>query len=185
MKNSFIKILIFLLVIFLVILLFQNYLLRRTNEKTIKNSGFLPEGVKQEIVVKKDKVTIKEKNINEKTGSTSIKTEVKYIPPEGELKVTVNDNGNVSYTLKNKGFTFTPGIIVIPSKETDLGAVIRLVYWNRFGAGTGAVISIEDSPKAGVIGVIDYRFYKDFAIGIAYKEAFTERRAGVSISYYF
>lgn len=185
MKDKITKIVLFILIIFLSILLFQNYLLRKSNDRTIKNSGYLPEGTRQEITVKKDKVVIKNKVENKDTGSKEIKTDIKYLPPEGELKVSVKDNGDVSYTLKNKGFTFTPGVIVIPSKETDIGAVVRFVYWNRFGAGTGAVISIEDSPKVGVIGVVDYRFYKDFAIGISYKESFTERKAGLAISYYF
>ena len=100
-------------------------------------------------------------------------------------KISVKETGDIEYKLSNKGFTFTPGIVVIPSKHTDVGVAIRLVYWNRFGAGTGASISIEDSPKASVLGVVDYRFYSNFAAGIAYKESFTNRKLGASFSYYF
>ena len=100
MKDKITKIVLFILIIFLSILLFQNYLLRKSNDRTIKNSGYLPEGTRQEITVKKDKVVIKNKVENKDTGSKEIKTDIKYLPPEGELKVSVKDNGDVSYTLK-------------------------------------------------------------------------------------
>lgn len=184
MPNSLYKIILFVLVLLLLVLFIQNLLLKKSNNNLIKDSGKLPDGVKQEIVVKKDKVTIKEK-IKDSTGTTEIKTDIKYIPPEGDLTISIMDDGTTQYVLNNKGFTFTPGIIVIPSNKTDVGVNIRLVYWNRFGAGMGGVISIEDSPKAGLVGVIDYRVYNNFAIGIAYKEGIDNRRFGASVAYYF
>lgn len=185
MKNSFFKVIVFLLLVFLSVLLFQNYLLKKENEKAFKHSTVLPKDIKQEIIVKKDKVYIKEKVKNKSTGTEEVKADIKYIPPEGELKISVKETGDIEYKLSNKGFTFTPGIIVIPSKHTDVGVAVRLVYWNRFGAGTGASISIEDSPKASVLGIVDYRFYSNFAVGVVYKESFTDRKLGAAFSYYF
>lgn len=182
--NKINKIIIFVLLLLLGVLLFQNFLLRRSNDKVIKDSGVLPNNVKQEITVKKDKVTIKKK-VENNAGSVEVKTDIKYIPPEGELKITTKDDGTTDYELTNKGFTFTPGIVIIPSKESDIGVNVRLLYYKRLGAGIGGVISIEDSPKAGVIGVIDYRIYNNFAFGIAYKESFNNRKFGASFAYYF
>lgn len=185
MVNSFFKIVTFILLVLLLVLLFQNYLLKKENNKAFKNSTILPKDIKQEIVVKKDKVYIKEKVKNKSTGTEEVKADIKYIPPEGELKISVKETGDVEYKLSNKGFTFTPGIIVIPSDHTDVGVAVRLAYWNRLGAGVGTAISIEDSPKASILGILDYRFYGNFAIGVAYKESFTNRKLGASFSYYF
>lgn len=184
-KDKISKIIIFLLLLIVGVFWFQNYLLKRSTDKLIEDSNVLPPNVKQEIVVKQDKVTIKEKKTNKTTGEVSVSSNTHYIPPEGSLTVTTSEDGETNYKLTNKGFTFTPGITVIPSEVTDVGVNVRLLYYNRFGAGVGGVISIEDNPKPGFLGVVDYRFYKNFAIGVAYKEAFTTRKFGASLTYYF
>ena len=94
--NKINKIIIFVLLLLLGVLLFQNFLLRRSNDKVIKDSGVLPNNVKQEITVKKDKVTIKKK-VENNAGSVEVKTDIKYIPPEGELKITTKDDGTTDY----------------------------------------------------------------------------------------
>lgn len=184
-KDNISKIVIFLLLLIIGVLWFQNYLLKRSTERLIEENNILPDNVKQEIVVKQDKVTIKERKTNKKTGEVSVQTNTHYIPPEGNLTVITTNDGETEYKLTNKGFTFTPGVIIIPSKKTDIGVNVRLLYYGRFGAGLGGVISIEDDPKPGFLGTVDYRFYKNFAVGVAYKEAITDRKFGASLTYYF
>lgn len=179
------KIIYFILFLLLMVLLFQNFLLRRNTDKLIKDNNILPDDVKQEVVFKKDKVTIKEKVKDKKTGAVLVKTEIKYVPPEGQVSVVTKEDGESIVTVKNKGFTFTPGISVIPAKETNVGVSTRLIYYKRLGAGIGGVISIEDNPKVGAIGFIDYRFYSNFALGVAYRESFTNRGVGAMLTYYF
>lgn len=179
------KIFVFILVLLFGVLLFQNYLLRRNIKLTVEQSGVLPAGVQQQVVIKQDKVTIKEKQTNSVTGESQVNTQVLYVPPEGQVTITTTDEGKTSVKLTNKGFTFTPGLTFVPSKDMNVGVGARLFYWNRFGAGVGGVISIKDDPKPAAIGFVDYRFYKNFAIGVAYREAVTSRGVGASLTYYF
>ena len=63
-KDKISKIVIFLLLLITGVLWFQNYLLKRSTERLIEENNILPDNVKQEIVVKQDKVTIKERKTN-------------------------------------------------------------------------------------------------------------------------
>lgn len=183
--NKINKIIIFILLLVLGVLLFQNYLLRGNVKKALEQGGTLPPGVQQEVTVKQDHVTIKEKKVNTVTGETKVNTQTLYVPPEGKVVITTTDEGKTSVKLTDKGFTFTPGLVFVPSKDMNIGVNARLVYWNRFGAGIGGIISIKDDPKPAGIGFVDYRIYKNFAIGVAYREAITERGVGASLTYYF
>lgn len=183
--NKINKIIIFILLLVLGVLLFQNYLLRRNVKEAIEQGGTLPPGVQQEVTVKQDHVTIKEKDTNNVTGEVTVNTQTLYVPPEGQVVITTTDEGKTSVKLTNKGFTFTPGLVFVPSKDMNIGVNARLVYWNRFGAGVGGIISITDDPKPAGIGFVDYRFYKNFAVGVAYREAITERGIGATLTYYF
>ena len=179
------KILIYILVLLLGVLLFQNYLLRRNVKEAVEQGGTLPPGVQQQVTIKQDHVTIKEKETNQITGEVTVNTQTLYVPPEGQVTITTTDEGKTSVKLTNKGFTFTPGLVFVPSKDMNVGVNARLFYWNRFGAGVGGVISIKDDPKPAAIGFVDYRFYKNFAVGVAYREAVTDRGVGATLTYYF
>lgn len=179
------KILVYILVLLLGVLLFQNYLLRRNVKTAIEQNGTLPPGVQQQVIVKQEHVTIKEKEINKVTGEVTVNTQTMYVPPEGQVVITTTDEGKTTVKLTNKGFTFTPGLVFVPSKDMNVGVNARLFYWDRFGAGVGGVISIKDDPKPSAIGFIDYRFYKNFAVGVAYREGITERGVGATLTYYF
>lgn len=183
--NKLSKIVVFVLVLLLGVLLFQNYLLRRSVQEAVEQGGTLPPGVQQQVTVKQDKVTVKEKETNSVTGEVTVHTQTMYVPPEGQVVITTTDEGKTTVDLTNKGFTFTPGLVFVPSKEMNIGVSARLIYWNRFGAGIGGIISITDDPKPAAIGFVDYRFYKNFAVGVAYREAFTERSVGATLTYYF
>lgn len=179
------KILVYILLLLLGVLLFQNYLLRRNVKEAVEQGGTLPPGVQQEVTIKQDHVTIKEKETNPVTGETQVNTQTLYVPPEGQVTITTTDEGKTTVKLTNKGFTFTPGLTVVPSKDLNVGVSARLFYWDRFGAGVGGVISIKDDPRPAAIGFVDYRFYKNFAVGIAYREGITDRGVGASLTYYF
>lgn len=183
--NKLSKIVVFVLVLLLGVLLFQNYLLRRSVQEAVEQGGTLPPGVQQQVTVKQDKVTVKEKETNSVTGEVTVHTQTMYVPPEGQVVITTTDEGKTTVDLTNKGFTFTPGLVFVPSKDMNIGVSARLIYWNRFGAGIGGIISITDDPKPAAIGFVDYRFYKNFAVGVAYREAFTERSVGATLTYYF
>ena len=77
------KIVIFILLLVLGVLLFQNYLLRHNVKEAVEQGGTLPPGVQQEVTVKQDHVTIKEKKVNTVTGETKVDTQTLYVPPEG------------------------------------------------------------------------------------------------------
>ena len=183
--NKLSKIVVFVLVLLLGVLLFQNYLLRRSVQEAVEQGGTLPPGVQQQVTVKQDKVTVKERETNSVTGEVTVHTQTMYVPPEGQVVITTTDEGKTTVDLTNKGFTFTPGLVFVPSKDMNIGVRARLIYWNRFGAGIGGIISITDDPKPAAIGFVDYRFYKNFAVGVAYREAFTERSVGATLTYYF
>lgn len=183
--NKLSKILIFVLLMLLGVIFIQNMILKHRVNKSVEQSGVLPDNVKQEVVVKKDKVTIKERVKDNVSGTETIESSTHYVPPEGKLVVTTTVDGNTSINLTNKGFTFTPGIMFVPSSQMNVGVGFRLVYYKKLGAGLGGIISIEDNPKPGAVGFVDYRIYNNFSIGIAYREAFTERGVGALVAYYF
>ena len=98
------KILIYILVLLLGVLLFQNYLLRRNVKEAVEQGGTLPPGVQQQVTIKQDHVTIKEKETNQITGEVTVNTQTLYVPPEGQVTITTTDEGKTSVKLTNKGF---------------------------------------------------------------------------------
>lgn len=183
--NKISKVIIFVLLLLLGVLLIQNYLLKRNVKEVTESSNVLPPGVQHQVTVKQDHITIKEKETNPVTGETHINTQVVYVPPEGDAVITTSDSGKTSVKVHNKGFTFTPGLVVVPAKEVGIGVSSRLFFWNRAGAGVGGIITISDDPKPYIIGFADYRIYRNFAVGIAYKEGIRDRGVGATLTYYF
>lgn len=101
-----------------------------------------------------------------KPGSTVSNESVPYIPPEGHatgrLTVTNTITGDVKVeiTIKDKGFTFKPGIGVLYSGKIMPEIDIKWVYWKRWSIKTGATLEFVD---AGISRhVDDYPFMSLF-----------------------
>jgi len=66
-----------------------------------------------------------------------IVTEIKYLPPEGKLKITIDKNDNQDVNITNKGWTFGPNVGVSYSNKMSFMLGARVFYWNRYGGGLG------------------------------------------------
>ena len=140
----------------------SNYLnVNKIDKLTIENAT-LSEDLKSKTTIYKDKI-IYQTRIKEK-----VVTHIKYLPPEGQATITVDNNNQTILTVKEKGFCIYPAIQGIASKTLQIGLGVRLAYWNRYGLGLG--LSNEIKPYL----YIDRRisdfipFFQNTSVGISY-----------------
>lgn len=195
---KYIKLLPYLLIIFLFV---RVSYLNKQNVLLKNKTATLEENLSKKTIVYKDKIIYKEREI---TG-TNIKQETVYIPSEGKVeiltptegnkldlslidkvfnKVIKQDDGTV-ILVQNRGFSFAPEIAGLYSNEFELGLQLKLIYWNRYSAGTGF------TDKETLYGYINrnisdiFPFLKNtnlqFAIGKNFKEQETRFLIGVSV----
>lgn len=133
----------------------------KIDKLTIENAT-LSEDLKNKTTIYKDKV-IYQTRIKEK-----IVTQIKYLPPEGQAIITVDNNNQTILTVKQKGFCIYPAIQGLASKTLQIGLGVRIAYWNRYGLGLG--LSNEIKPYL----YIDRRisdfipFCRNTSVGISY-----------------
>ena len=84
------------------------------------------------VVLKDNKLTA---TVRQADGS--IKTEVKYVPPEGKAEVVQPEGGAAEIAVKRAGLTFRPAVQGLVGKELKAGLGVRLAYFDRYGAGVG------------------------------------------------
>lgn len=113
-------------------LLFSNWWRGRQIDKLAAQSGTLPDSQAAYVVVKDNKLTA---TVRQNDGS--VKTEVKYVPPEGRAEVVQPLTGPAEISVKRAGFTFRPAVQGLLGKELKAGLGARLVYFDRYGAGVG------------------------------------------------
>ena len=113
-------------------LLFSNWWRGRQVDKLAAQSGTLPDSQAALVVVKDNKLTA---TVRQADGS--VKTEVKYVPPEGRAEVVQHAEGPTEISVKRAGFTFRPAVQGLLGKELKAGLGARLVYFDRYGAGVG------------------------------------------------
>ena len=113
-------------------LLFSNWWRGRQIDKLAAQSGTLADGQAARVVVKDNKLTA---TVRQADGA--VKTEVKYVPPEGRAEVVQPTVGTTEISVKRAGLTFRPAVHGLVGKELKAGLGARLVYFDRYGAGVG------------------------------------------------
>ena len=119
-------------------LLFSNWYKARQIDKLSAKSGTLTESQAARVVVKDNKLT---STVRQSDGS--IKTDVKYLPPEGRAEVVQPTDGATEISVKRAGFTFRPAVQGLVGKELKAGLGARLAYFDRYGAGVGLDTDLE------------------------------------------
>ena len=119
-------------------LLFSNWHKGRQIDKLAAQSGTLADSQAALVVVKDNKLTA---TVRQPDGT--VKTEVKYVPPEGKAEVAQPIEGPAERSVKRAGFTFRPAVLGLVGKELKAGLAARLVYFDRYGAGVGLDTDLE------------------------------------------
>lgn len=119
-------------------LLFSNWWRGRQIDKLAAQSGTLADSQAARVVVKDNKLTA---TVRQADGI--VKTEVKYVPPEGRAEVLQPTDGTTEISVKRAGFTFRPAVQGLVGKELKAGLGARLVYFDRYGAGVGLDTDLE------------------------------------------
>ena len=124
-------------------LLFSIWWRGRQIDKLSAQSGTLSDSQAALVVVKDNKLTSTVRQLD-----GTVKTEVKYVPPEGRAEVLQPTSGTTEISVKRVGFTFRPAVQGLLGKELKAGLGARLAYFDRYGAGVGL-----DSDLAGYLFV--------------------------------
>ena len=119
-------------------LLFSNWHKGRQLDKLAAQSGMLSDEQTARVVVKDNKLTA---TVRQDDGT--VKTEVRYLPPEGRAEVVQPTDGPAEISVKRAGFTFRPAVQGLVGKELKAGLGARLVYFDRYGAGVGLDTDLE------------------------------------------
>lgn len=119
-------------------LLFSNWWRGRQIDKLSAQSGTLSDSQAALVVVKDNKLT---STVRQPDGT--VKTEVKYVPPEGRAEVLQPTDGPTEISVKRAGLTFRPAVQGLVGKELKAGLGARLAYFDRYGAGVGLDSDLE------------------------------------------
>ena len=119
-------------------LLFSNWHKGRQLDKLAAQSSMLSDSQAARVVVKDNKLTA---TVRQPDGS--VKTEVRYLPPEGRAEVVQPTDGPAEISVKRAGFTFRPAVQGLIGQELKGGLGARLVYFDRYGAGVGLDTDLE------------------------------------------
>ena len=119
-------------------LLVSNWYKGRQIDKLAARTGTLAESQDARVVVENNKLTATVRQVD-----GTVKTQVKYVPPEGRAEVVQPTEGPAEITVKRAGFTFRPAVQGLIGQELKGGLGARLVYFNRYGAGVGLDTDLE------------------------------------------
>ena len=118
--------------------MFSNWHKGRQLDKLAAQSSMLSDSQAARVVVKDNKLTA---TVRQPDGS--VKTEVRYLPPEGRAEVVQPTDGPAEISVKRAGFTFRPAVQGLIGQELKGGLGARLVYFDRYGAGVGLDTDLE------------------------------------------
>ena len=118
--------------------MFSNWYRGRKIDELAAQTGTLPESQAAHVMVRDNKLTA---TMRQPDGS--VKTEVKYVPPEGKAEVVQPTDGPAEISVKRAGFTFRPAVQGLIGQELKGGLGARLVYFDRYGAGLGLDTNLE------------------------------------------
>lgn len=113
-------------------LLFSNWYKARQLDKLTAKTATLPKNTAAQVVIKANKLMAK---VRQPDGS--VKSTVKYVPPEGTVEVVRPTQGTETIRVKRAGFTFRPAVQGLLGNEVKAGLGARLAYFDRYGAGVG------------------------------------------------
>ena len=113
-------------------LLFSNWHKGRQIDRLAEQSGTLSDKQAARVEIKDNKLTA---TVRQADGT--VKTEVKYVPPEGRAEVLQPTDGPSEISIKRAGLTFRPAVHGLVGKELKAGLGARLAYFDRYGAGIG------------------------------------------------
>lgn len=119
-------------------LLFSNWWRGRQIDKLAAQSGTLADSQAARVEIKDNKLTA---TVRQPNGA--VKTEVKYVPPEGRAELVQPTDGATEISVKRAGFTFRPAVQGLLGEELKAGLGARLVYFDRYGAGVGLDADLE------------------------------------------
>ena len=119
-------------------LLFSNLYKGRQIDKLTAQTGTLPDNQNARVEIKDYKLTA---TVRQADGS--VKTEVKYMPPEGSAEVVQHTGGPTEISVKRTWFAFRPAVQGLLGKELKAGLGARLLYFDRYGAGVGLDNDLE------------------------------------------
>lgn len=119
-------------------LLFSNWWRGRQIDKLAAQTGTLSDKQAARVEMKDNKLTA---TVRQADGS--VKTQVKYVPPEGHAEVLQPTDGPSEITVKRAGLTFRPAVQGFVGKELKAGLGARLAYFDRYGAGIGLDSDLE------------------------------------------
>lgn len=149
-------------------------------------TGTLPESVQAAVKIEGTKLIVQNKVTVSGPATTArepakVKTEIKYIPPEGKATVEIDNAGKATVKAQTKGFCCNLAISATIGQEGfKFGIQSRLFYINRYGLGCGFNSKIR--PYAFIDRRVDdfVPFVKDTTIGINY-----DGSVGISLSIFF
>lgn len=118
--------------------MFSNWWRGRQIDKLAAQSGTLTESQAARVEIKDNKLTA---TMRQPDGT--VKTEVKYVPPEGRAEVLQPTAGTTEISVKHAGFTFRPAVYGLVDKKIKAGLGARLAYFDRYGAGVGLDTDLE------------------------------------------
>ena len=118
--------------------MFSNWYRGRKIDELSAQTGTLPESQAAYVVVKDNKLT---STVRQTDGS--VKTEVKYVPPEGRAEVVQPLTGPAEIAVKRAGLTFRPAVQGLLGRDLKAGLGARLLYFDRYGAGVGLDTDLE------------------------------------------
>ena len=119
-------------------LLFSNWHKDRQIDNLAAQTGTLSDEQAARVEIKDNKLTA---TVRQPDGT--VKTDVKYVPPEGRAEVVQPMDGTTEISVKRAGFTFRPAMQGLVGKELKAGLGARLVYFDRYGAGVGLDSDLE------------------------------------------
>lgn len=115
------------------------------------------------------------------TVRTKTETESLYVPDKGSAKVSIDDKGNVTLDVKNKGFTLVPAVGLLVTSHIDGALGLQLGYWNRLEL-YGGLTAPRLSGFAGAGYRLDQLRLRNTSIYVAYT---TRKEIGVGVMVQF
>jgi len=127
-------------------------------DKNLSSAGSI-ESLKKELKFNSDTVAaLKIENgrliILTKDKNGNVVPQHPYVPPEGGVRVrvdgpvvsgTTTGQPRVVIDIKNKGFTFKPGIGMVYSSKIYPEFDIKFAYWNRYSVKVGTTLDFVDA----------------------------------------
>jgi hypothetical protein len=201
MINNLKTLLIIVLIIIAIVLNWQLGYKQKEVDKLSADNGVLADNLKSQVIIEKERIVYKTRvndprdkvprvNGSRISETGKVKTEIKYLPPEGNAEINTDLNGNTTISIRNKGLCFEPCVSAVTTVEgVKAGLGARLAYWGRYGFGVGVNYLLDDNGSNNIFKpqvVIDKRisdvvpFIRNTTVGIVY-----DGNIGASISIYF